>query len=136
MKTVWTNGCFDILHIGHIELFKFARSLGDILIVGIDSDTRVKSLKGNQRPINNQKDRKLFLESISYIKQVEIFDTENELKQLIKNFNVDTIVVGDDYKDRFVLGSNLVSSVIFFPKISNKSTSNILNYEKYSNYRI
>jgi rfaE bifunctional protein nucleotidyltransferase chain/domain len=130
MKTIWTNGCFDILHIGHIELFKFAKSLGDILIVGIDSDTRVKSLKGDQRPVNNQKDRKSFLESISYVKEVVVFDTENELRQLLRNFNVDSIVVGDDYKDRFVLGSDLVSSVIFFPKIPNKSTSNIVSYDR------
>ena len=67
MKKVWTNGCFDILHRGHIELFKYAKSLGDKLVVGIDSDDKVKKDKGEERPINCVKDRKYILESIKYI---------------------------------------------------------------------
>jgi D-beta-D-heptose 7-phosphate kinase/D-beta-D-heptose 1-phosphate adenosyltransferase len=124
---IWTNGCFDILHIGHIELFKYAKSLGDRLIVGIDSDDRVKLLKGNNRPINNHTFRKQFLESIKYIDQVVIFSNEQDLISNIKNFNIDTIVVGDDYRDKFVIGSNL-ANVVFFNKIPNLSSSKIIAY--------
>ena len=64
MKKIFVNGCFDIVHRGHIELFKYAKTLGNFLIVAIDSDERVKNMKGDKRPINNQQDRKFFLESI------------------------------------------------------------------------
>lgn len=122
---VWTNGCFDILHIGHIELFKFAKSLGDQLIVGIDSDQRVKSLKGDSRPINNQHDRKSFLESIRYIDKVVIFDTEDALRDCIQNLQVQTIVLGSDYTDSVIIGSEY-AKVKIFPRIPNISTTNIL----------
>lgn len=127
MKNIWTNGCFDILHLGHIELFKFAKSIGDNLIVGIDSDQRVKSLKGKNRPFNNALYRKTFLESIKHIDKVVIFDTDKDLIEYIKKFDIEKIVVGDDYKNKKVIGSDL-ASVIFFPKIPNISTSQILDY--------
>lgn len=111
---IWSNGCFDIVHIGHIELFKYAKSLGHELIVGIDSDERVKKLKGNSRPINSQTHRKLFLQSIKYINQVLIFNSEEELKSYIKNLDIDIIVVGDDYKNKYVVGSEY-AKVVFFP---------------------
>jgi len=126
MKIIWTNGCFDILHIGHIELFRYAKSLGDRLVVGIDSDTRVKSLKGDSRPINNQSIRKYFLESIKYIDHVVVFDNENELISHIKNLNIETIVVGDDYKNKRVIGED-IAKVVFFHKIPNLSTSILLD---------
>lgn len=126
MKNIWTNGCFDIVHIGHIELFKYARSLGTKLFVGIDSDHRVKQLKGNSRPFNNEKNRKILLESVRYIDKVYIFDNEKELLGLIKNNNIDTIVVGDDYRNKNIIGSEEAGSVIFFPKIKDISTSLIM----------
>lgn len=126
MSIVWTNGCFDILHIGHIELLRYAKSLGDQLIVGIDSDSRVKELKGTKRPINNQFRRKLFLESIKYVDQVVIFNNESDLRFNIKNLSVDLIVVGDDYKNKRVVGSEY-ARVVFFPKIPNLSSSAIIN---------
>ena len=70
MKTVWVNGCFDVLHRGHMELFEFAKSKGDFLVVGIDCDERVKKNKGSSRPINNESDRKYFLECIKFIDKV------------------------------------------------------------------
>ena len=76
---VWTNGCFDILHRGHIELFKYAKSLGDELVVGIDSDEKVKKDKGKNRPIINLQDRIFMLQSIKYIDKVIPFDTTKEL---------------------------------------------------------
>jgi len=74
-KIVWTNGCFDILHRGHIELFKYAKSLGDTLLVGVDSDFKVKQDKGEDRPFNNEEDRIELLNSIRYIDKVFLFNT-------------------------------------------------------------
>jgi D-beta-D-heptose 7-phosphate kinase/D-beta-D-heptose 1-phosphate adenosyltransferase len=126
MRTVWVNGCFDVLHVGHIELFKHAKSLGNKLIVGIDSDKRVKELKGESRPINTQTDRKILLDSIKYIDEVIIFNNENELSELIKDNRVDIMVVGSDYKNKRVVGSNNSKEVIFFKRINGYSTTKIL----------
>lgn len=128
MTTIWTNGCFDIVHIGHIYLFQYAKSLGHQLVVGIDDDNRVKSLKGQNRPVNTQQCRKQFLESIKYIDHVVIFSNEEELRHNLKKFNVDTIVIGDDYRNKPVIGSDL-ASVVFFPRIPNISSSSILSHE-------
>lgn len=122
---IWTNGCYDILHIGHIKLLKYASNLGD-LYVGIDSDQRIKTNKGIDRPINNEEYRKEFLENIKGIKQVNIFHTDNELRDYIKLYNIDIIVIGEDYKNKNVIGSELVKQIIFYPKYINISSSKIL----------
>jgi len=122
---IWTNGCFDILHIGHIELFKYASSLGR-LHVGIDSDQRVKLLKGLNRPINKQNQRAQLLRSIKYIHTVNIFDDEQTLRSLLVDYDIDVIVIGDDYINKRVVGSDLVNDVLFFPKIPSISTSSII----------
>lgn len=126
MKKVWVNGCFDVLHRGHIELFKFAKSNGEKLIVGIDSDNRVKKLKGSSRPINNQEDRKYFLESIKFIDEVVIFDNQIELENAIKLYSPDVMIVGSDYIDKKVVGSENAKKLIFFDKIEGYSTTKIL----------
>lgn len=123
---IWTNGCYDILHVGHIALFKYAKSLGGNLIVGIDSDNRVNKLKGNGRPINNQNDRKEMLESIKFIDEVIIFNTKEEMCDLLTKKNINTIVIGDDYKDKPVTGSDIIKDIVFFKKIGNYSTTNYL----------
>lgn len=125
-KTIWVNGCFDILHIGHIRLFEYAKSKGDRLIVGIDSDRRVKELKGESRPFNGQSDRCEMLRAISFIDDVVIFESEDEMCNLISQNDVDLIVVGDDYKGRRVVGEHLCP-VDFFTKIPGHSTTSILN---------
>lgn len=126
MKTVWINGCFDILHRGHIELFKYAKSLDSFVVVGIDADTRVKELKGPSRPINNQDDRKFFLESIKYIDKVVVFNSEDELKTVISMHKPDIMIVGSDYKNKKVIGSEYSKELKFFNRIGNYSTTNIL----------
>ena len=123
---IWTNGCYDILHVGHIALLKYAKSLGGNLIVGIDSDDRVNKLKGNGRPINNQNDRKEMLESIKFIDEVIIFNTKEEMCDLLTKKNINTIVIGDDYKDKPVTGSDIIEDIVFFKKIGNYSTTNYL----------
>ena len=122
---IWTNGCYDIIHIGHIRLFEYAASLGD-LYVGIDSDERIKKSKGPDRPFNNQNIRKEFLYSIKHIKFVNIFDNEIEMCRLLRLFKINTIVIGDDYIGKPIIGKNIVSNIIFFPKVENISTSRIL----------
>ena len=126
MKKVWINGCFDILHRGHIELFKFAKEAGNYLTVGIDSDSRVKELKGESRPINNETDRKFFLESIRYIDEVVIFGSEKELIEKIGVLKPDIMIVGSDYKNKRVIGSENAKKLVFFDRIGDYSTTRIL----------
>tara|TARA_B100000282_G_C31303342_1_gene296572 strand:+ start:42 stop:443 length:402 start_codon:yes stop_codon:yes gene_type:complete len=125
-KVIWTNGCFDIIHRGHIELFKYAKSLGDILYVGLDSDNRIKKSKGKERPINILEDRVEVLKSIKYIDNIVTFATDFQLEQEIKNSKAKIIVVGSDYQDKKVIGSSLVSEVKFYRKINDCSTTKIL----------
>ena len=125
-KIIWTNGCFDILHTGHIELLKFAKSKGDFLFVGIDSDKRVKNLKGEKRPINSQWDRKKMLESIKYVDKVFIFDDEHNMEEILIDNKIDLIVIGDEYTDKKVTGSRFCE-ISFFKKIPDKSTSNLID---------
>ena len=122
-KTIFVNGCFDIIHIGHIELLKYAKSLGDILIVGIDSDERVKKHKGLERPINNSDIRKQILLSLKYVDDVYIFDSDEKLIEIIKHVKPDTIVVGSDWKNKNVIGSKYAKYVKFFERISEYSTT-------------
>lgn len=127
MNTVWVNGCFDVLHRGHIELFKYAKSLGDHLVAGIDTDERVKSSKGPTRPVNKLEDRIEMLESIKYIDEVVFFDTDNELETQILLSAATTMVVGSDYRNKKVIGSQHVKEVKFFERIGNYSTTKTLS---------
>ena len=126
MIKVWTNGCFDVLHRGHIELFKFAKSQGNHLVVGLDSDEKVKRDKGSDRPFNTFEDRKEVLLSIRYIDDVWYFDSRNGLVELIKEYQPDTMVIGSDWKGRDVVGEELVDKVKFFDRIGDYSTTEIL----------
>ena len=123
---VWTNGCFDILHRGHVELFKYARSLGDELIVGIDSDEKVKKDKGKSRPVNTLHDRIELLNAIVYVDKVIPFDTTNELERILKWLKPHVMVIGSDWKGKDVIGSKHTEKVIFFDRICNYSPTKIL----------
>lgn len=126
MKLIFVNGCFDILHRGHIELFKYAKSLGTKLIVAIDSDQRVNQMKGKDRPFNHQEDRKFVLESICYIDEVVIFNDEEELENLTYTYKPDIMVVGSDWNGKKVVGSQHAKQIKFFERIENYSTTKIL----------
>jgi D-beta-D-heptose 7-phosphate kinase/D-beta-D-heptose 1-phosphate adenosyltransferase len=126
MKTVFVNGSFDILHRGHLELLNFAKSYGDFLIVAIDSDERIKELKGPTRPITNQDDRSFFLRMLKPVNQVELFSTNEELENLIKGFNPDIMIVGSDYKDKRVIGCEYAKQLKFFDRIDGYSTTKII----------
>jgi D-beta-D-heptose 7-phosphate kinase/D-beta-D-heptose 1-phosphate adenosyltransferase len=126
---VWVNGTFDVLHLGHVKLLEFASSLGD-LRVGIDSDKRVKELKGEDRPFNNTDDRKSMLSSLKYVNDVVVFDSREEMLKLIKEWKPDYMVVGSDYECKEVIGGELANELIFFDRIDEYSTTKILNYYK------
>jgi D-beta-D-heptose 7-phosphate kinase/D-beta-D-heptose 1-phosphate adenosyltransferase len=126
---IWVNGTFDVLHRGHIELIKYASKFGT-LRVGIDFDERVKSLKGNDRPMNPWRDRKFMMESITYVDSVVGFGSDEELEDQIKLWSPNYMVVGSDYRDKHVVGSHLVEQVLFFDKLDGYSTTKILNYDK------
>lgn len=122
---VWVNGCFDILHRGHIELLKFAKSQGDILIVGIDTDERVKQSKGEKRPFNNVEDRKIFLESIRYVDKVVVFGSDKDLEQHLTDNKIDVMIIGSDWKGKQIVGEHLSKKIIFFDRIGEYSTTRI-----------
>ena len=126
INTIWTNGCFDVLHRGHIELFKYAKSLGDYLVVGIDEDQRVKQSKGDSRPINSVTDRKAILESIKYIDEVVTFSKDSELEDCILNSQASIMVIGSDYKGKRIIGAQHVDEVKFFNRLTEYSTTKIV----------
>ena len=125
-KILFTNGCYDILHPGHIELFKYAKSLGNFLVIGIDSDKRVSTNKGQNRPINNQDIRKYMLLSLKYVDEVFIFDCDDELKSLVKTINPDIMIIGSDWEGKTIIGSEYAKEIKFFKRIQKFSTTKII----------
>lgn len=122
-KSVFVNGTFDILHPGHIRLLSYAKSLGDRLFVAIDSDDRVKQLKGPRRPINQVNERREMLLALKSVDEVEIFSTAEELELLIKQIQPYIMVIGSDYRNRTVIGSEFARHLIFYERIPNQSTT-------------
>jgi D-beta-D-heptose 7-phosphate kinase/D-beta-D-heptose 1-phosphate adenosyltransferase len=121
---VWTNGVFDILHIGHLKLLRHAYSLGNRLIVGINSDASVKRLKGDLRPINDQNTRKELLLELGFVDDVIIFDQDTPLEAMTK-LEPDIIVKGGDYTFDTVVGNHL-ADVVIFPTVEGHSTTSII----------
>lgn len=123
--TIFTNGCFDILHPGHIHLLKESKKLGNKLIVGLNSDASIKRLKGNSRPILNQVQRKAMLEALDIADEVIIFDEDTPI-DLIEQIKPDVITKGGDYKPHEVVG-HLKAAVVIIPTLSDYSTTSIIN---------
>lgn len=133
---IWVNGCFDIIHSGHIDLLWYAKLYGieglgyqeamrvNTLYVGLDSDERVKFLKGDKRPINNIDTRVKIMSNLKMVDSVVIFHDDDELRYFIKIFNIDYMVIGDQYKDKLVIGAECAKSgVIYYPTDERSSTS-------------
>ncbi len=106
-KVVFTNGCFDIIHRGHVTYLNEAKSLGDILVVGLNSDASVSRLKGPTRPVNHEEDRKFVMENLSAVDAVFIF-TEDTPYKLIESIQPDVLVKGGDWKPEDIVGSDIV----------------------------
>lgn len=120
MVKVFVNGTFDILHTGHLKLLAYAKSLGEVT-VGIDSDVRVRSLKGSSRPINNQQERTEMLMALKYVDRVVVFNTDKELVDLV--CECDIMVKGSDYKGKRIVGQDVCKQIIFFDRIDGFSTT-------------
>jgi D-beta-D-heptose 7-phosphate kinase/D-beta-D-heptose 1-phosphate adenosyltransferase len=123
---IFTNGCFDILHSAHIELLKFCRSLGKTVIVGLNSDCSIKSLKGSTRPINNINERIKMLNAIDYVDFIIVFKEDTPL-ELIKTIEPTYLVKGGDYTVDNIVGKEYAKNVSIFNYIHGKSTTNIIN---------
>ena len=123
-RVVFTNGCFDILHRGHIDLLKKSREYGDQLIVGINSDESVRRLKGDDRPINTQEDRAAALRALKYVDKVVVFDEPTPI-ELIRKLKPDVITKGGDYEPKDVVGNEL-ARVVIIPTVEGLSTTNII----------
>jgi D-beta-D-heptose 7-phosphate kinase/D-beta-D-heptose 1-phosphate adenosyltransferase len=121
MKRIIVNGTFDILHSGHLALLTYARSLGDHLVVAIDSDRRVKELKGVSRPVNTQAERQELLSNLRSVDEVRIFDSDLELVDIVAECAI--MVKGSDYRDQPIVGSEVCSSIVFFERIDGFSTT-------------
>ena len=125
MITVFTNGCFDILHRGHIEYLRQSKGLGDRLIVGLNSDASVRRLKGEGRPINNQEDRAALLKALRFVDEVVVFNADTPI-DLITMLRPDIITKGGDYKSEDVVG-NALAKVVLLPYLENYSTTRLIN---------
>ncbi len=139
-KVIFTNGCFDILHRGHIEYLEEAKKLGDILIVGLNSDESVKKIKGERRPIVPEEDRAFVLSALGCVDYVCIFDQETP-EQLIKNLVPDVLIKGGDWEKENIVGKEIVEEsggeVFTIQEIEGKSTKKIIQtiIERYQRSR-
>ena len=126
MKII-VNGTFDILHRGHLEMLNYAKSLGDFLLVAIDTDRRVKELKGETRPINNQWDRMAMLENLKAVDSVKFFDSKEELIAIMEDYQPDIMVKGNDWQDKSVIGKQYATKIEFYDRTDHSTTQIIQN---------
>ena len=127
MNKVFVNGTFDILHPGHVALLQYAATLGPVL-VAIDTDRRVRQLKGAGRPFFNQDERKYMLQSLKCVSQVLTFDTDNELEHIILVNEPDIMVKGSDYRGRPIIGEEHVPHIEFFERINEYSSTKAIQH--------
>ena len=121
------NGTFDILHRGHIEMLNYAKKQGDYLLVAIDTDSRVKELKGPSRPINNHEDRKFHLENLMSVNEVQFFDSKEQLIDIMKSYRPDVYVKGSDWKkDKPSTAEQYCEQVIYYDRVGDYSTTNTI----------
>ena len=127
VKKVFVNGTFDVLHIGHLRLFNYAKEHGDYLLVAIDSDRRIEEKKGPGRPINHYNDRREFLLNLESVDEVQEFDSDQDLTDIVKDYQPDVMIVGAEYKDGTVIGSEHAKELKFFERIYGYSTTRIVD---------
>ncbi|MDX4013040.1 D-glycero-beta-D-manno-heptose-7-phosphate kinase [Aliarcobacter skirrowii] len=124
-KIVFTNGCFDILHVGHVKYLEEAKSYGDVLILGLNADSSVRKLKGSSRPINSQDDRAYILASLESVDYVVIFEEETPY-ELIKLIKPHVLVKGGDYEGKEVVGQDIADELKLVQFVDGKSTTNTI----------
>lgn len=123
MKKIVVNGSFDIVHRGHLGLLAHAKSLGDHLLVCIDTDDRIKQLKGSTRPVNNQQDRIFLLEQLKSVDDVVLFNSTKELEDILERYQPDIMVKGSEYKDKEIVGKQFCKSIEFYETVNGYSTT-------------
>jgi D-beta-D-heptose 7-phosphate kinase/D-beta-D-heptose 1-phosphate adenosyltransferase len=129
MRKVIVNGAFDILHPGHLDLINYAKSLGDFLLVAIDSDERIREAKGGDRPINDVQTRKIMMANLKAVDDVIIFASDEELENIFKGgsgHQVDVRVIGSDWYGKPIVGEGLVPELIYYERVNDKSTTAIV----------
>lgn len=125
MTKVIVNGTFDVLHLGHLRMLEFARSMPDsYVLVLIDSDSRVKELKGNDRPVNSAEERKIMLESLRFVDEVKVFGSDQELIDMIKEYSPDVMVKGSDYIGKPIIGEQHCKEIQYYNYVRGYSTTN------------
>lgn len=122
---VWINGTFDVLHPGHVKLFRYARILAGqngTIHLGIDEDARVKKAKGRSRPINTLQTRIANILSITQVDSITSFSTDKQLKSIICNLKPQYMVIGDDYRDKPIIGASCIEEIFYVTRDDNSST--------------
>jgi len=128
MKKIIVNGSFDLLHPGHIRLLNYAKSLGDYLLVAVDTDDRIRQLKGKSRPYNTQYERTTLLENLKSVDEVKAFDSELELVNIIKEYQPNTMVKGSDYQGTTVVGEEFCGEIVFLERDGYSTTRKIQSF--------
>jgi rfaE bifunctional protein nucleotidyltransferase chain/domain len=125
---VWVNGTFDVLHYGHIHLLQHARNISPNthVCVGIDSDERVAQLKGDNRPVNSSIDRMGFLRAIRYVDSVQVFRSDDDLRNQIRTYNPHVMVIGEDYLNKPIIGQEYIELIHYVPRYKGLSSTQIL----------
>lgn len=124
-QIVFTNGCFDILHRGHAEYLAEAKKLGDVLIVGLNSDASVRKIKGPKRPLNKEKDRAIVLSALEVVDYVVVFG-DGTPYNLIKAIKPDVLVKGGDWKPKDIIGNDIAKKTISMPFVKGYSTTKLI----------
>jgi rfaE bifunctional protein nucleotidyltransferase chain/domain len=126
MVRIFVNGSFDLLHTGHLDLLYYAKSLGDHLHVAIDSDERIRSLKGLDRPVNPVYIRKAIMRSLKPVNSVSIFNSDEELINTLKMLSPDIMVKGSDWRGKVVIGEEYCGKVVFYDRTNGESTTKLI----------
>jgi len=128
MKKIWINGCFDVLHYGHFKLIDYAKSLGDLMI-GIDSDERIRQMKGDGRPFHTEGQRVFNLLQIEGVNKIVVFDSDDSLRKHLQEYQPDIFVIGDEYMYKPIIGGEHAKEIKFFGKLDGFSTTKLLEDE-------
>jgi len=121
------NGTYDVIHTGHIALLNYAKSLGDYLLVALDTDERIRESKGITRPVNNEQIRGVVMENFKAVDEVVFFNSDEELIDIIKRYNPDIRVIGSDWKDKPIVGKEFCREIAFFDRVNDESTTRTLD---------